>query len=130
MIPARTSTKSVTAILTLTAAVLLILASGLVMVPNVMGALYGTAVSPSGTSAARTAGAAIFSLCTLAWLSRKQEVGAVRTLAIQVLFVWFVLKSIVAYLAVANGVFNPFVGQAVLFFDVLLTIIYGYYFFS
>jgi hypothetical protein len=35
-----------------------------------------------------------------------------------------------AYLAVANGVFNPFVGRAVLFFDVLLAIISGSYFFS
>jgi hypothetical protein len=117
-------------ILTLTAVVLAVLGSGLLLVPNVVAALYGAAVSLDGTNAARTAGAAIFALGLLDWLSKRQEAGATTAVGVPVLFVWFLLKSVVAYLGVRNRVFDPFVGGTILFFDVLLAVIYGYYVFS
>jgi hypothetical protein len=124
------STKSgLSAILTLTALVLTVLGGGLLLVPNLVAALYGAAVSTDGTNAARTAGAAIFALGLLAWLSKRQKPGTT-AVGIPVLFVWFVLKSVVAYLGVRNCVFHPFVGRTILFFDVLLAVIYGYYVFS
>jgi hypothetical protein len=118
------------AILTLTAVVLIVLGSGLILVPTVMARLYGAAVSLDGTNASRTAGAAIFSLGVLAWLSKRQEMGKTSAVGVPVLFVWFVLKSVVACIAVRGALFNPFVGRAILFFDVVLAVIYGYYFLS
>lgn len=115
------------AILTITAVVLCVLGGGLLAAPREMATLYGAAVSTEGTNAARTAGAAIFALGVLAWLSRGESQGGISVLGVRVLFVWFVLKSVVAYLAVIYAVFDPFVGKTVLFFDVLLAVIYGYY---
>jgi hypothetical protein len=118
------------AMLTLTTVVLAVLGSGLLLVPNVVAALYGAAVSTDGINAARTAGAAIFALGLLAWLSKRQASEKTNAVGVPVLFVWFLLKSVAAYLGVRNRVFNPFVGRTILFFDVLLAVIYGYYVFS
>jgi hypothetical protein len=115
------------AVFTLTAVVLVALGSGLLLVPNGMAALYGAVVSTGGTNSGRIAGAAIIALGLLAWLSRKQELGKAAAVSIPVLFVWFVLKSAVAWLGVRDEVFNPVVGRTILFFDVLLAVIYGYY---
>ncbi len=129
-IDATTLTPGLKPVLTLTAIVLGVLGSGLILAPQFLAALYGAAVSVSGTSASRTAGAAIFSLGLLAWRSRKQPPATLRSTSLPVLLVWFTLKSIVAYLAVLNGVFNPPVGKTVLFFDVTLAIVYAYYLFN
>ena len=51
----------------------------------------------------------------------------VRAAVVPILFVWFLLKSIVAYLGLAAGVFQVSVGKTVFAFDVLLTIAYGYF---
>jgi hypothetical protein len=118
------------ALLTLTAIVLAVLGGGLLLVPNLMAAFYGVPVTVDGTNAARTAGAAIFALGMLAWFSKRKEVGPTRAVSIPVLFVWFVLKSVVACLAVFNRVFDRSVGVTVLFFDVLLAAAYGYYLLS
>jgi hypothetical protein len=115
------------AVLTVTAVVLFALGGGLLAAPRAMATLYGAAVSAEGTNAARTAGAAIFALGVLAWLSRGESRDGSGALGVRVLFVWFVLKSVVAYLAVIHAVFDPFVGKTVLFSDVLLAVIYGYY---
>jgi hypothetical protein len=52
----------------------------------------------------------------------------IRALVVPVLFVWFVLKSIAAYSAIIDGIFKVPVGRTVFISDVLLAIIYGYYF--
>ena len=112
-------------VLTLTACMLGVLGGGLAFAPRTMAQLYGTALSTDGTNAGRTAGAAILALALLAWMSRREAKEGKAAVGITVLFVWFVLKSFVAYIAVMDGVFHPVVGKAILFFDVLLAIIYG-----
>ena len=114
-------------VLIVTAVVLVSLGSGLLFAPKVMASLYGTAISTDGTNASRTAGAAIFALGALAWVSKNQEPRLVNTVAVPILFLWFALKSFVAYLGVINHVFNPLMARTILFFDVLLAAIYGYY---
>jgi len=94
------------AVLTITAVVLGVLGGGLLAAPRGMAVLYGAAVSTGGTNAARTAGAAIFALAMLAWPSRGESQGASNVLGGRVLFVWFVLKSVVAYLAVVSAAFD------------------------
>jgi hypothetical protein len=117
------------AALMLTAIVLTVLGSGLMFAPHWMGILYGTPESLSGTNGARTAGAAIIALGSLAWAGTLQETRVLRATVFPVLFVWFVLKSVVAYLAMATGVFDALVGRAVLAFDLLLAILFGYFLF-
>jgi len=72
---------------------------------------------------------AILALGILAWLGRRQEAKALRTIVVPFLFVWFLVKSVVAYWAVANGAFEVTVGITVLVFDVILAAVYAYYFF-
>jgi hypothetical protein len=115
------------AILILSAIVLTVLGGALVFASHWMARLYGTSESVSGTNASRTAGAAVFALGLLAWTGTRHQMRVVRTVVIPVLFTWFVLKSIVAYLALASGVFEPSVGRTVFAFDVLFAIIYGYF---
>jgi hypothetical protein len=122
------ATPALRFILTLTAITLTALGSGLVFATHRMAVLYGTAESISGTNAARTAGAAILALGILAWLGRNQEVKVLRYAVIPVLFVWFLAKTVVAYLAVVNGAFKSGVGTIVFAFDLIFTLIYGYYF--
>jgi hypothetical protein len=114
-------------ILTLTACVLIFLGSGLLFAPGVMAGLYGTTVSVDGTNAARTAGAAVLALGVLAWLSRRPDIGGAGGVGVPVLFLWFALKSYVAYLGVRDGVFHPVAGRTILFFDVALAFVYGFY---
>jgi hypothetical protein len=114
-----------TAVLTLTAVVLGVLGGGLVFAPRTMAELYGTAESIDGANAGRTAGAAIFALALLAWMSRRDAKEGRYAAGVTVLFVWFALKSGVAYVAVVDGVFHPIVGKTILFFDVAITLIYG-----
>jgi len=90
-----------------------------------MAELYGTAESIDGANAGRTAGAAIFALALLAWMSRRDAKEGRYTAGVTVLFVWFALKSCVAYVAVVDGVFHPIVGKTILFFDALLALTYG-----
>jgi hypothetical protein len=113
------------AVLTLTAFVLGVLGGGLAFAPRTMAHLYGTAVSIDGTNAGRTAGAAILALALLAWMSRRDVKEGKHTVGVTVLFVWFALKSVVAYVAVVDGVFHPVVGKMILFLDILLASIYG-----
>lgn len=115
-------------ILTITAVTLTVLGSGLMFATHRMGVLYGAAESISGTNAARTAGAAILALGILAWLGRNQEVKILRYAVITVLFVWFLAKTVVAYLAIVNDVFKSGVGTIVFVFDLIFALIYGYYF--
>jgi hypothetical protein len=115
-------------ILTITAVTLTVLGSGLMFATHRMAVLYGAAESISGTNAARTAGAAILALGILAWLGRNQEVMILRYTVIPVLFVWFLAKTVVAYLAMVNDVFKSGVGTIVFVFDLIFTLIYGYYF--
>jgi hypothetical protein len=117
------------ATLMLTVIVLIVLGSGLMFATHLMAILYGTPESLSGTNGARTAGAAIIALGSLAWAGTRQEIRVLRATVIPVLFVWFVLKSVIAYLALATGVFEAPVGRAVLAFDLLLAILYGYFLF-
>jgi len=117
------------ATLTLTAIVLVVLGSGLTLATHLMANVYGTPESHSGTNAARTAGAAIFALGTLAWAGTRQEMKVLRAVVIPVLFTWFVLKSVVAYLALMAGVFKAPVGRTVFAFDVVLAVVYGYFLF-
>jgi hypothetical protein len=114
-------------ILVLSAIVLTVLGGGLVFASHGMARLYGTSESVSGTNTSRAAGAAVFALGLLAWTGTRQQMRVVRAVVIPVLFSWFVLKSIVAYLALAAGVFKPSVGRTVFAFDVLFAIIYGYF---
>jgi hypothetical protein len=116
------------ATLVVSAVVLVVLGSGLTFATHLMAVLYGTPESPSGSNAARTAGAAIIALGALAWIGRKQDMTVIRALVVPVLFVWFVLKSIAAYSAIIDGIFKVPVGRTVFISDVLLAIIYGYYF--
>ncbi len=95
------------------------------LVLSLLAKWYVWAYLRDGTNAARTAGAAIFALGVLAWLSKRQEAGITTAVGIPVLFVWFVLKSVVACLGVRNPVFNPFVGRTILFFDILFAFVYG-----
>jgi hypothetical protein len=120
-----TGRAELTAVLTLTAIVLGVLGGGLGFAPRTMAHLYGTAESIDGANASRTAGAAILALAVLAWMSRRDAKEGKHTVGVTVLFVWFVLKSVVAYVAVIDGVFHPIVGKMILFFDVLLALIYG-----
>jgi hypothetical protein len=117
------------ATLTLTAIVLIFLGSGLTFASHLMANLYGTPESLSGTNGARTAGAAIFALGTLAWAGTRQEMRVLRAVVIPVLFTWFVLKSVMAYLALTAGVFKAPVGRTVFAFDVVLAVAYGYFLF-
>ena len=117
------------ATLMLTAIVLTVLGSGLMFAPHFMAILYGTPESLSGTNGARTAGAAIIALGCLAWAGTRQKTSVLRATVIPVLFVWFVLKSVVAYLALAAGVFDGLVGRAVLAFDLLLASLFAYFLF-
>jgi len=114
-------------ILTLTAITLTILGGGLIFATHSMALLYGTAESISGNNAARTAGAAILALGVLAWLGRSQEPNVLRNTVIPVLFIWFLVKSVVAYLALVNGIFKSSAGKIVFVSDLLLALIYGYY---
>jgi hypothetical protein len=114
-------------ILTLTAITLTVLGGGLVFATHSMALLYGTAESVSGNNAARTAGAAILALGVLAWLGRSQEIKVLRHVVIPVLFIWFLAKSVVAYLALVNGVFKSGVGTIVFASDLILALIYSYY---
>jgi len=114
-------------ILTLTAITLTILGGCLIFATHSMALLYGTAESISGNNAARTAGAAILALGVLAWLGRSQEANVLRNAVIPVLFIWFLVKSVVAYLALVNGVFKSAAGRVVFVSDLLLALIYGYY---
>jgi hypothetical protein len=116
-----------TIVLTLSAIVLGVLGGGLFAAPGRMAHLYGAAVSADGTNAGRTAGAAIFALAVLAWLSRAHVHDAGSAVGVPVLFVWFALKSLVAYVAVVEGAFNPIIGNMILLFDVLMAIVYGYF---
>jgi hypothetical protein len=118
------------AILVLSAIVLIVLGSGLVFASHWMAMLYGASESASGTNASRTAGAAILALGLLAWTGTRQEISVVRAVVIPVLFTWFMLKSIVAYLALVGGIFKASVGRTVFAFDLLLAIIYGYFLFQ
>ncbi|MBV9885424.1 MAG: hypothetical protein JO119_02650 [Acidobacteria bacterium] len=113
--------------LAVTATVLIGLGSGLIFATHRMANLYGTAESTAGNNAARTAGAAIFALGILAWLAKKCEASMVRNVVIPVIFAWFLLKSVVAYLAFVGGVFKAPVALTVLSFDVTLTAIYAYF---
>ncbi len=115
-------------ILTITAVTLTVLGSGLMFATHRMAVLYGAAESISRTNAARTAGAAILALGILAWLGRNQEVKILRYAVIPVLFVWFLAKTVVAYLAIVNDVFKSGVGKIVFVFDLIFALIYGYYF--
>ncbi len=117
------------ATLVVSAVVLIVLGCGLTFATHLMAVLYGTPESPSGTNAARTAGAAILALGALAWIGRKQDMTVIRGLVIPILLVWFALKSIVAYMALMNGIFKEPVGRTIVVCDVVLAIIYGYYFF-
>ena len=85
--------------------------------PRLMATLYGATVSADGTNAARTAGAAILALGLLAWRTRRHKIETARAIGIPVLFVWFVLKSVVASLGVMHRVFDPMIGATVLFFE-------------
>jgi hypothetical protein len=113
----------------LTAIVLTVLGSGLTFASHVLVTLYGTPESLSGTNGARTAGAAIFALGILAWAGTRQEMRVLRAVVIPVLFTWFVLKSVVAYLALTSGVFKAPVGRTVFVFDLVLAVVYGYFLF-
>ena len=117
------------ATLTVSAVVLIILGSGLMFATHLMAAWYGTAESPAGNNAIRTAGAAILALGVLAWIGKKQDMAVIRALIIPILFIWFSLKSIVAYLALMDSVFRAPAGRAGFVCDVVLALIYGYYFF-
>ena len=108
--------------------VLGMLGGGLFLVPRSVGALYGASASSNGTNAAQTAGAAIFALGILAWIGQRRGAGAAERIAVPVLFVWFGLKSVVAYVAVEQRLFYPTVGMTILIFDLLLAIVYGYFF--
>jgi hypothetical protein len=116
--------------LLLTTVVLTVLGSGLVFASHLTAHLYGTEETLSGTNGARTAGAAIFALGALAWLGTRQELKVLRAVVIPVLFTWFVLKSVVAYLALMAGVFKAPVGRTVLAFDLVLAVVYGYFLFA
>jgi len=116
-------------IVTLTGLVLVVLGGGLAFASHWMAKLYGTTESVSGTNASRTARAAILALGILAWLGKKQDVKVLRTTVVPVLFVWFLVKGVVAYWAVANGAFEAGPGIAVLVFDAILAAAYAYYFF-
>ena len=115
--------------LLLTAVVLTGLGSGLTFASHLMAHLYGTEETLSGTNGARTAGAAICALGALAWFGTRQELKVLRAVVIPVLFTWFVLKSVVAYLALMAGVFKAPVGRTVLAFDLVLAVVYGYFLF-
>jgi hypothetical protein len=117
------------ATLAITAIVLIVLGSGLTFASHLMANLYGTPESLSGTNGARTAGAAIFALGTLAWAGTRQEMRVLRAVVIPALFTWFVLKSVVAYLALMAGAFKAPVGRTVFAFDVVLAVVYGYFLF-
>jgi len=115
--------------LLLTAVVLTSLGSGLLSASHLMAHLYGAEETVSGTNGARTAGAAIFALGALTWFGTRQELKVLRAVVIPVLFTWFVLKSVVAYLALMAGVFKAPVGRTVLAFDLMLAVLYGYFLF-
>jgi hypothetical protein len=117
------------ATLMLTAIVLTVLGSGLMFASHLLATFYGTPESLSGTNGARTAGAAIFALGTMAWTGTRQEMRVLRGVVIPVLFTWFVLKSMVAYLALTAGVFKAPVGRTVFAFDLVLAVVYGYFLF-
>ena len=118
------------ATLGVSAVVLVVLGSGLLFATHRMSILYGASESVSGNNAARTAGAAILALGVLAWIGRTGDARMVRSVVLPVMFAWFLLKSVVAYLALAGGVFKPPVARIVLFFDVLLALAYGYFLFA
>jgi len=111
-------------LLTLIAVVLVVLGCGLLLAPAGMATLYGAETSAGGDNGSRMAGAAIVALGTLAWLSRRPAYNA---LGVNVLFVWFALKSVVAWLAVRDHVFNAAVGWTVLCFDVFLALACGFF---
>ena len=119
--------RTLKAVLVLSAIVLNALGGGLVFASHWIARLYGASESISGTNASQTAGAAILALGILAWIGARQEMRVVRAAVVPILFVWFLLKSIVAYLGLAAGVFQVSVGKTVFAFDVLLTIAYGYF---
>jgi hypothetical protein len=117
------------ATLVLTAVVLTVLGAGLTFANHWMAVLYGTAESVSGANASRTAGAAIMALGLLAWIGRRQEHKILRSVVVPTLFAWFCAKSAAAYLAVMDEAFRPAIGMTVFGFDVLLSVVYGYYLF-
>jgi hypothetical protein len=125
----RVTGPGLTTILLITALVLTALGGGLLLAPRVMASIYGAATSADGVSAGRTAGAAILALGILSWFGARRRDAVGRVMVVRVLFVWFALKSVVAYWAVMDRVFNPIVGRSVLFPDVALAAVYGYFVF-
>lgn len=113
--------------LALSAIVLIALGTGLVFATHWMSLLYGAQESIGGNNGARMAGAAIVALGILAWIGKGFDLSVVRRVVIPVLFVWFALKSVVAWLALTGGVFKPPVALTVLLLDLVLALIYGYY---
>jgi hypothetical protein len=113
--------------LAISAIVLVVLGGGLVFATHWMSNLYGTTESIAGDNAARTAGAAIFALGILAWLGNRRDATALRNIVLPVMFTRFLLKSVVAYSAFAGHVFKAPVAMTVLFFDVALSVLYGYF---
>ena len=121
---------SLKATLVFCAIVLMVLGGGLMFASHWMARLYGTSESVSGTNASRTAGAAILALGVLAWTGARQQMPVVRTVVIPALFIWFVLKSFVAYLGMVAGVFKAPVGRTVFALDALLALVFGYFLFA
>jgi hypothetical protein len=113
--------------LTISGFVLITLGAGLTFVPHFMAVLYGSHEASVGSSGARMAGAAIAALGVLAWVGRKQKPDIIESLVVPVLAVWFVLKTLVAYLALVEGVFELWVGRSVFILDLLLALVYCYF---
>jgi hypothetical protein len=117
--------RALSAVLILTAVVLTVLGAGLTFANHQMAVLYGAEESTAGTNGSRTAGAAILALGVLAWVGARQPLPFVRAVVLPVLLVWFVLKSVVAYSGLVNGVFRPPVAWTVFVLDMLLALVYA-----
>ena len=116
--------------LTFSAIILVSLGSGLVFATHWMASLYGTTESTAGNNAVQMAGAAIFALGILAWLGKGYEPRVVRNIVLPVMFIWFLLKSVVAYTAFIAGIFKAPVGLTILLCDVTLTAVYAGFLFK
>lgn len=111
-------------LLTITAALLLLFGCGFILLPRLVFSIYGVALDPGGIMLARVAGAAIFSLGTLAWLGRKTSIPGTTRVVVLALCCFFVIKSVVTLIAQLSGVFNG-LGWSILLIDVPLAVLYA-----
>jgi hypothetical protein len=63
----------------------------------------------------------------IAIVSVGHDTRVVRSVVLPVLFIWFMLKSVIAYSALVGGAFKVPVARTILVFDVVLTVVYGYF---